>query len=479
MKVGIDAISYYVPHLFVEMSDLAERRGIPYEKLKFGLGLEQMAVPDVNEDAASFAANALIRMFADHQIDPSKIGRIYLGTESAVDGSKPTATYAMGALEHYLEKDHGKRSLRNCDVVDMTFACIGAVDAMQNCLDWVRAGKGRQAIVIASDVSKYELNSTGEYTQGAGAVAVLLKEEPRILEIGDSWGVATESVGDFFKPRRYFDRSQVLKDMADRLNGSLDSGSLENLLADGSSEFWSEKAQILEIFKEEPVFDGQYSNQCYSDRISEAFEHFDQQQPTDFLNNWDYLVFHLPYAFHGRRIVFDNWMSWIADTPTYEALINEIGEPEEDRKSWLKAASKSSFYKAFVSEKIAMGEAASSAIGNMYTASIFMSLLSLLQQAAIKDLDLSGKQIGLVAYGSGSKSKVFQASVQAGWKTATQQLNLFGELNNRTAIDVDTYEKLHLRQLSQAVGPTDHITLDKIETEIETQKGLRTYSSIN
>ena len=53
-NVGIDAMSFYVPRLYVEMSDLAEARGIPYEKLKFGLGLEQMAVPDLNEDAASF-----------------------------------------------------------------------------------------------------------------------------------------------------------------------------------------------------------------------------------------------------------------------------------------------------------------------------------------------------------------------------------------------------------------------------------------
>ncbi|PQB05623.1 hydroxymethylglutaryl-CoA synthase family protein [Aureitalea marina] len=476
MNVGIDAISYYVPRLYLEMSDLAERRGIPYEKLKFGLGLEQMAVPDANEDAASFAANALIRLFNDQQLDPAKIGRIYLGTESAVDGSKPTATYAMGSLEDHLSAQFGPRSLKHCDVVDMTFACIGAVDAMQNCLDWVRAGQDRQAIVIASDVSKYELNSTGEYTQGAGAVAVLLRSNPRILSIDDSWGVATQSVGDFFKPRRYFDRNELLEDMAAKLNGAMDAESIENLLGDTNSEFWSEKAQIFELFKEEPVFDGQYSNQCYSDRITEAFAHFNQQQPTDFLKDWDHLVFHLPYAYHGRRIVFDNWLSWISSKPSYQDLLVEIGEQGEDKKAWLKAASKSTLYKTFVKEKIAMGEVASSAIGNMYTASIFMSLLSLFQQASLGDHDLSEKTIGLIAYGSGSKSKVFQGRVMEGWKTATEILSLFQDLSTRTRIDVDTYEKLHLRQLTEAVGPADQVTLDKIETEVETRKGLRTYS---
>jgi hydroxymethylglutaryl-CoA synthase len=41
-------------------------------------------------------------------------------------------------------------------VVDLTFACIGAVDALQNSLDWVRMGEDRMAIVIGSDVAKYE-----------------------------------------------------------------------------------------------------------------------------------------------------------------------------------------------------------------------------------------------------------------------------------------------------------------------------------
>ena len=52
-KIGIDAISFYVPTLKVSMQDLAERRNIPYEKLNRGLGLQAMTVPDVNEDAAS------------------------------------------------------------------------------------------------------------------------------------------------------------------------------------------------------------------------------------------------------------------------------------------------------------------------------------------------------------------------------------------------------------------------------------------
>ena len=198
MKTGIDCIDFYVPKLYVSIEDLAIHRDIIPQKLTKGLGLQKMAMPDINEDAASFAANALLSLIQKNNIDPNTIGRVYLGTESALDASKPTATYAVEIVEKELASTFGDRSFKHCDVVDMTFACVGAVDAFQNCMDWVRNNPDRKAIVIASDVSKYELNSTGEYTQGGGAVAVLITNNPSIISFEDIWGVATKSEGDFF-----------------------------------------------------------------------------------------------------------------------------------------------------------------------------------------------------------------------------------------------------------------------------------------
>ena len=179
-NTGIDAIAFYVPELFVSMDNLALARGIPAEKLKRGLGLQKMAIPNVGEDASTFAANALLNLINQNNLNPNDIGRVYLGTESAVDGSKPTATYAVEIVENELAKTYGKRSFKHCDILDMTFACVGAIDALHNSLDWVKQGKNRKAVVIASDLSKYSLNSTGEYTQGAGAVAVLVSHNPNI-----------------------------------------------------------------------------------------------------------------------------------------------------------------------------------------------------------------------------------------------------------------------------------------------------------
>lgn len=455
VKVGISGISFYIPKLYVDLSQLAEARSIPYEKLKYGLGLEKMALPDINEDAASFAANALIDLFSRYDLNPAEIGRIYMGTESAVDASKPTATYAMEALESKLEASYGPRSLANCDVVDLTFACIGAVDAMQNCLDWVAAREGRKAVVIASDVSKYELNSTGEYTQGAGAVALLLTHNPTIVAVNSDWGVATQSVGDFFKPRRILRKSELLN---------------------GKSDAASDYDEVIELFKEEPVFDGQYSNQCYSDRVTEAIEHFESQIGNSFFDTTGYFVFHLPYAFHGRRIILRNWLDWVKKSDHFTTLQDEVGAPGDDITAWEKAVSKSAFYKAFIQEYIAGGEKASSQIGNMYTASIFMSLISLLLKLSETKQDAAGKNIGFIAYGSGSKSKVFQGTIQKDWKQGLKGLNLFARLNEREKVDIPTYERMHRRLQTDPLSNGEKVTLKSIAKGDPTKTGLRTYA---
>lgn len=465
-SVGIDAVSFYVPQLYVSIKELAEKRAIPYDKLNKGLGLEKMAIPDINEDAASFAANALLKLFTDYNIDPHTIGRIYLGTESAVDGSKPTATYAVEYLEQYLEPKFGSRCFKNCDIVDLTFACIGGVDAMHNCLDWIKAGQNRKAIVIASDLSKYELQSTGEYTQGAGAVALLLSENPSIIKINDTVGIGAKSVGDFFKPRKKIQKSSVVKE----INNLSENASLTGI------EFLTDQKNIITLYKEEPVFDGQYSNQCYSDRITEALEHYKTQKEINFQEDWNHFVFHLPYAYHGRRIILNNWLEWIKNTPLFNALVLEVGTPEEDQKTWIKRVANSSFYNEFVQNKIAPSEKASSIIGNMYTASIFMALLSLLSDAYQENKNITHQKIGFIAYGSGSKSKVFEGVIQPQWKEKISALQLIETLNNRKKISLQVYEDLHNEVEIPRQDNTKKIILQSVEQTNPNALGLRNYN---
>lgn len=438
MTFGIEAAGYYVPSLYLEIKDLAEKRGIEPAKLEKGLGLHKMGFPDVHEDAATFAAEALLKLIRDHDLNPKDIARIYLGTESALDAAKPTASYAMQMVEKVLEKEFGERSFRNCDVVDMTFACIGAVDALHNSLDFVRVNPEKKAVVIASDYAKYELASSGEYTQGGGAVALLVSSNPDLLEIENHWGVATESVFDFFKPRRPYSKED--------LNEAPDT--------------FPDK---IEIFTDEPVFDGQYSNQCYQDRIREAYQHYKEIIGKDKpYEDWRYLIFHLPYAFHGKRVFTEIYS--LENGLSYQT-------PEEQ-----KAVAKSEDYLNFINEKIERSQRASSEIGNMYTASVFMALLSAIQVSYDEGEELAGQEIGFLGYGSGSKSKVFVGKISENWKTAVSKWNLFEHIKNRTAIDFETYEKLHRKQLGHSVNSNYHgFGLVSIESENPVLIGARYY----
>ena len=438
MSFGIEAASFYVPSLYLEIKDLAEKRGIEPAKLEKGLGLHKMAVNDVHEDAATFAAEALLKLIRDYNINPHEVSRIYLGTESALDAAKPTATFAMQMVEKVLAEEFGERVFKNTDVVDLTFACVGAVDALHNCLDFVRANPGKKAVVISSDYAKYELASSGEYTQGGGAVAVLVSNYPKLLEIENVWGVATESVFDFFKPRRAANKGDLT--------------SATDLMPDK-----------IEIFTDEPVFDGQYSNQCYQDRIREAYEHYKlQTNQTKPYEDWRYLIFHLPYAFHGKRVFTEIF-----------SLENNLPYANADEQ---KAVAKSEDYLKFINEKIEPSQRASSEIGNMYTASIFMAMLSAFQSSFDNGEDLTHQKFGFLGYGSGSKSKVFVGKVGEQWKDVVEKWNLFESLKNRKAIDFETYEKLHRKQLSDSVNPQyKGFGLTDVEKENPVLLGARTY----
>ncbi|MFV0188536.1 MULTISPECIES: hydroxymethylglutaryl-CoA synthase family protein [unclassified Empedobacter] len=438
MKYGIEAASIYVPHIYLPIKDLAIQRNIDPDKLEIGLGLKKMSVLDVHEDTATIAANALLKLITDFDINPTEIGRIYLGTESALDGAKPTATYAVQLVESVLAKQFGERPFRHTDVVDMTFACVGGVDAMHNSIDYVRVNPAKKAIVIAADYAKYGLESTGEYTQGAGAVAMLISNQPDLIAFDNNWGIGMESVFDFFKPHQSTSDEAIL-----------------NALGTTKSE--------IEIFSDEPVFEGQYSNECYKKRVREAYFNFKDEAKIEgkLYENWRYIAFHLPYAFQGKRMFSDVF-----------ALEND----QDNSNDNLKVVSKSDEYKALIKEKVEPTQRASSEIGNMYTASVFTAFLSALQVSADSNEELNGKTVGFIAYGSGSKSKVFQGQIGEGWKNVMNKMDLFTYLNKREAISFEQYQDLHNKNLKTSINDSKGFALDRIETEIPDLKGARYYT---
>lgn len=495
--VGIDDLSAYIPQLYLPISSLAQARDIEYAKLNKGLGLTDMALADVHEDAATMAANAVLQLIEQNDLHPNQIGRIYLGSESSLDGAKPMATYVLEMLSQYFSDRYGPDCFLNCDVVDLTFACIGSIDAMHNTLDWVRAGQDRIGIIVGSDIAKYELNSTGEYTQGAGAVALLVKANPRLMSIGEHWGVATRGVHDFFKPVRKLDKKALIKEVI-KMTGKngIDIDALIEQLENKPevTGVLDDNNRTLALHKDTPVFDGPYSNDCYQERIKEALSHYAQEagldQAAPITDDWRRLVFHLPYAFQARRMFSEIFYlesvsrgDWPALKADLEMEVPQAANFEDEKAfqkaygKFLRAVSKTDRYRTFVKEKIARGEWASSHMGNLYTSSLFLALMSTLEQDLREETKLDHQQFGFFGYGSGSKSKVFTGTLQAGWEKIVARFQLAKRLDLRSAVSYADYEALHRGRLKAPLGDAKNIFyLSKVNEEKgSVREGARHY----
>ncbi|MFT6749267.1 MAG: hydroxymethylglutaryl-CoA synthase [Flavobacterium sp.] len=448
MKVGISAIAFDLPKIHLPIKVLAENRNIEPDKLIKGLGLHKMSFPDINQDVITFATNAVYKLMQQENINPAEISRIYVGSEGSVDSSKPIASYIVQLLEQKL----GANTFANCDVTDFTFACIGAIDAMQVNLDYLRLYPTKKVIVVATDNAKYDLNSTGEYTQGAGAIAMLLTENPKILAFDAAVGVATRGVFDFFKPRQTVSKNEIL-------------GTTEN------PEWFGIQETEVTFYKEQPVFDGQYSNQCYIKQITEAYENFkiESNKTHAIYKDWENILMHLPYCFQARRTFVEIYAKENPDLLSQNPE-NPIG---------IKEIAKSEDYLNFVQKTIFPSEIASGQVGNLYTGSIFLGMLSTLCYHFQNNAEITNKKMGFIAYGSGSKSKVFEAEVQADWKAQIAKVKLFEFLGQTHEIDFGTYIELHKKERKHIVlEPKNEFVLDYIEKENPVLKGARYYKFV-
>ncbi|TKC95857.1 hydroxymethylglutaryl-CoA synthase family protein [Polyangium fumosum] len=191
--VGIDAIALSVPRGYVDLAELAEARGVPPSKYLHGLGTRQMAIAAPDEDPVTLAVNAARRLFERSGASPAEIGLCIVGTETAVDHSKPVAAFVHGLL--------GLPSA--CRMFEAKHACFGGTAGLLSAVDWIASGsaRGRAALVVCTDIARYPLRSAGEPTQGAGAVALLVREKPRLLslEVGQT-GTFARDVHDFWRP---------------------------------------------------------------------------------------------------------------------------------------------------------------------------------------------------------------------------------------------------------------------------------------
>ena len=462
MAAGIDDITIYIPKLYIDAHDFASARGLDPEKLERGLGVTQMAIVDANQDPACLAANACLKIMQKNKLSPENIGRLYVATESSLDESKAMNSYVIGMLEQV----YGSSSFQHCGGIECKFACVSGSYALYDNSNWIRAGEAenQNALVVVSDIAKYDMGSSGEMTQGGGAIAMLLNDKPRLLEFDPKvTSTSIKNEYDFYRP----------------------------------------------FGKETPVVHGQYSNLLYLIQVKNALNDYTRKalktglinlaDGESMLDHMDYINMHLPYSNMGKKalayLVRHEWRT----TPRWKKIIDQIGMEEPIPKDprgtiesiladsefmqqdheFTKRFAKTNEYQEVYENKVASSLIASKMIGNLYTASLYLGFRSCLEFEFQKDVDLTKKRFGFASYGSGSSAMVFSGVIQPEYEQIVKEMNLENEIGERTKLSLEEYEQLHenkLKPTESILNTKKEFILEHVELTSPESRGERRYT---
>ena len=388
MTIGIDKIGFATSPYVLRLKDLAAARDTDPEKLSKGLLLKEQSVAPITEDIVTLAATAADDILTDE--DKEAIDMVILATESGIDQSKAAAVFVHGLLDI----QPFARSF------EMKEACYAATAALDYAKLHVEKFPQSKVLVIASDIAKYGIGTPGEPTQGAGAVAMLISQNPRILSFNDDNVAQTRDVMDFWRPN----------------------------------------------YATTPFVNGIYSTQQYLDSLKTTWAEY-QKRTGLTLTDFASVCFHLPYpklALKGLKKILDK----------------SVSEEKKDQLQY-------NFDQSILY---------SQRVGNIYTGSLFLGLLSLLEnQPQLK----AGDRIALFSYGSGAVSEIFSANLVPGFEQLLDHKRM-ERLDQRTVLSVSDYERLFYEEVdldpsgNQVFEPATHQTFAL--TEIKEHQ--RTYQKV-
>ena len=350
MKIGIDQIGFATSNYVLKLDYLAEERGIDPNKLSKGLLMKEISIAPLTEDIVTLGAAAAEQILTVE--DKKAIDMVIVATESSIDQSKAASVFIHGLLGI-------QPFARSFEIKE---ACYGATAALDYAKLHIRQYPESKVLVIASDIAKYGAETPGEPTQGAGAVAMLISQNPRILEFNEDNVAQTRDIMDFWRPN----------------------------------------------YSTTPYVNGVYSTQQYLDCLKTTWNEYQKRHGLA-LGDFAAICFHLPYpklALKGLNKIMDKSLS------------------QEEQKGLQENFDKSILY--------------SQKVGNIYTGSLFLGLLSLLENS--ENLK-AGDKIALFSYGSGAVAEIFSANLVEGYE---KQLitNRLEKLNQRQELTVAAYEEL-------------------------------------
>lgn len=366
--VGILAMEVYFPKTCVDHVELEKYDNVGSGKYTIGLGQTKMGFCGDLEDINSLCMTVVQGLMDKNSLNYSDIGRLEIGTETILDKSKSVKTVLMQLF--------ASSGNFNVEGIDTTNACYGGTQALFNAVSWVEssAWDGRYALVVAADIAVYA-SGNARPTGGAGAVAMLVgPNAPLQLERGLR-AVHMEHAYDFYKP-------------------------------DLSSEY--------------PVVDGKLSIQCYLSALDKCYQLYAKKASkiSEFtMQDADFFLFHSPFTKLVAKSLARLKLNDLVCDPSPDvsdgafaglegllgrSLESTLGDKEVE-KVLLKSTTMD--FKEKTQSSILLG----TEVGNMYTASLYGGLASLLASVSAKEL--SGKRVVLFSYGSGLAATMYSMRV--------------------------------------------------------------------
>ena len=189
---------------------------------------------------------------------------------------------------------------------------------------------------------------------------------------------------------------------------ALDSQSIS--YTDNQFDFWRPS------YSDVALVDGKFSTELYQDCFCQVMASAKQAGLSP--ENWRNVVFHLPFTKMGKKA-----LDALAQKGSLDASLIER-------------------WQAAYEPATRLGRQ----VGNIYTGSLYLSLLSYLTQ--VEDL-VAGDSLGLFSYGSGAVAELFSGTLQEGFRQALDLEALKAHLERRQALAVQDYERIFSQRLPQ------------------------------
>ncbi|GJJ13691.1 ATP-dependent 5'-3' DNA helicase hcs1 [Clathrus columnatus] len=435
-NVGILALEFYVPRRCISEEALEAFDGVSKGKYTIGLGQEYMAFTDDREDINSFALNAVSSLLRKYNVDPKSIGRLEVGTETIIDKSKSVKTVLMD-----LFADSGNYDIEG---IDSKNACYGSTAALFNTINWIESSSwdGRNALVLAGDIAIYAERGARP-VGGAGAVAILVGPDAP-LTFEPIHGNYMANIYDFYKPKLNSEYPEV--------DGSLSLTSYITALDNSYARFREKHARAQTRRSKVASLNG------HSNGYTKSGAAPSDSKAAISLSDFDYHCFHSPYGKLVRkghaRLMYNDFVlnpkndrfSSLSSPVELLALSYKESLSEKSlEKTFLDLATQD--YKTRVSPSMSLAKRC----GNMYTASLYGGLASLISN--VESSELLGKRISLYAYGGGCTSSFFAIHVRGDTSEIKEKLDLQRRLQSMKVVPCEDYvTALKLREDNHNAG---------------------------